>query len=327
MIHPEFGHETAQAEYLFVLCKHTAENIDRIAACLESCDTVLLETVGQSAADATDNFEIFNAMTLGLIPREMADSLARANIKNRDDLDGHFGLLLAYALYGSDTLLWPIDMPSDHPHYPKIAASHSNLQQYWRGIKRGTFTLDKSLSELSTVIEEEAAAVALRERLVDRQIPAFIPYLPEGRGQKIGIVQGAVHTYQYQQMQQRGEHVRRVFIDDKELTNKVKMIFPYAETAVRFKRFNPEEPLPRELLEKILIEGITMRSLDFDEEDFDAAISTLRTEFIEGMDTEARSSFLYDWDKLISGTTRGRKRRISTMVADYLSKYCEVEIV
>ncbi|HVS58154.1 MAG TPA: hypothetical protein VHD60_00235 [Candidatus Saccharimonadales bacterium] len=313
--------------YHFVLCKHTIDNIPKIARALEGCDTVLVETVGVEPEYAADLFGMFNAFTDSTIPHEEVSDIVQRNLQRSEDASDHFVLVLASELYGSNKILAPVDVLKTHPVFEQLVRGMQQIKQVTRYTARGGIATDQIVQELREALTLQAETDRKREGVVASQLLEYPEYLPHGYGKHIGVVQGAAHTGTYQILSRLGLPVSREFIDTLPYASGVHMTFPWAVMATRQKRFKPDSLLPDALLRYVLLESILVQHVALPPSDgtheveFDETLNILRAEVIEAMPEIAQRNFLNSWEKIMLGSAKGRRRKTRMLVQRLLETY------
>jgi hypothetical protein len=116
------------------------------------------------------------------------------------------------------------------------------------------------LAKLERWFREEGMVVRMREERVVEQLLSLVDReLSQGRESvRIGVLEGAAHTWPSHEMKRRGYEVTRTFVPEfsprggnEELP---KFLYFHSNEAIRHVRFFPDRPLPEELLKRALLE-------------------------------------------------------------------------
>lgn len=311
----------------FVYCRHTPDNVPAIAAALEDCDAVLIESIGTDRELLEQNFELLNAITFGDITPHHAQELVRYNTEG-ENLNEMIDLLLAYELYGTRKMILPIDIAKASPIYARQEESIIREADFWKQVGRGTISLSLAKTMLASIIREKAAINTAREGIVTSQLIAYSERLAAEYGyKKVGVVQGAVHTNSSHEMIARQVPTTRQFVDRDDNVAGQKIQFGPYETAARFKRFFPADTLSDELLTKILVENIMLARLDLPpvdgrhEAEWSDTLTALRSVVIDRMPEDELHGFLHIWERNNRQTAKGRKQRLRNLIQTVIRAY------
>jgi hypothetical protein len=194
--HPDskesMGKEPKKAEFTFVLCEHTLQNVEAIAKALEACDIIALEWIGVSSE--RERKEIETALTI-ITAQEATEEDKKWAHKILSDYKNDFYEAIVFletitnAFEKSGKIIKLLDMTSDNPDFHLVeeynASSHA-IDTSIQGLEPNAKIKEKIKEHILLL----ASSSTIRETLMTKQLKLLAE---QNAHAKIGVILGASH--------------------------------------------------------------------------------------------------------------------------------------
>jgi hypothetical protein len=301
---PSNFNESNRGSYKFNFSLHSEENAPEIAVSLSDCDIIAVESTGDTVERREQREALFTQLLSDAVPHE---TLEQASAVLAQGGEGFMGKLLEN-LAGSNKKIVLIDMSAEEPDAHVLEEMDRADGALFKGIADNV-----SNDALKELLVESMRATAYaskkREELVVRQLSAMQD--GEGKGKKIGVVMGAVHTPVYHDLSKTFP-VEREFTDARDndhLTTRAS--YEHTAQLMRQLRFNPEKELDEALVNRTLVEEIYYAYKFYSSEDVSEVHDSnhrarkIQKEITDKMSDDDINAFLEELDQVKANGSRG----------------------